>query len=81
MASDFQYDKVARVFAATDVDGDGYLTEATATAAFALLDLNRDGFLSRSEFAEHWTEFWAGDNPAAPGSWVFGVFPASAGHR
>ena len=27
MASDFQYDKIARVFAAMDVDGDGYLTE------------------------------------------------------
>jgi hypothetical protein len=36
------------------------------------------GYLSRSEFAEHWTEFWAGDNPDASGSWVFGYFPADA---
>lgn len=175
MASDFQYDKIARVFTAMDVDGDGYLTEydfraltgrwtalrgdgdharltgvmmgwwaslrdaadadqvaigdvlavvdqlsqmpqavaGTAEAmfeavdadgdgrispaeyrqmieawtglqtdtsgAFALLDLNGDGYLSRSEFAAHWIEFWAGDNPDAPGSWVFGVFPARAG--
>ena len=27
MASDFQRDKIARVFAAMDVDGDSYLTE------------------------------------------------------
>jgi Ca2+-binding EF-hand superfamily protein len=177
VASDFQYSKVARVFAAMDADGDGYLTEAdfraltarwvtlrgngdhtrltevmmgwwttlrdaagtdevtidevlavvdqlkhmpqavadtadamfeavdenadgrisqteyrqlveawngrrTETAeVFALLDLNHDGYLSRSEFAEHWTEFWAGDNPDAPGSWVFGLFPADAGRN
>jgi Ca2+-binding EF-hand superfamily protein len=174
MASDFQQDKISRVFAAMDVDGDGYLTEndfqaltarwtalrgrgdqarltaammgwwaslrdaagadqvtlgdvlavvdqlgqmpeavtgtaevmfdavdedtdgrvspaeyrqmieawtggqADTSAAFTLLDLNGDGYLSRSEFAEHWTEFWAGDNPDAPGSWVFGTFPATA---
>ena len=28
MASDFQHSRVGRVFAATDADGDGYLTEA-----------------------------------------------------
>jgi hypothetical protein len=28
MASDFQHSKVVRLFAATDADGDGYLTEA-----------------------------------------------------
>jgi Ca2+-binding EF-hand superfamily protein len=27
MASEFQQEKIARVFAAMDVDGDGYLTE------------------------------------------------------
>jgi Ca2+-binding EF-hand superfamily protein len=174
MASNFQYEKIARVFAAMDVDGDGYLTEkdfsaltarwtqlrgdgdharlagvmmgwwatlrdaagtsqvaltdvlnvvdrlaqmpqaVTGTAeamfeavdedadgrvspaeyrqmieawtgrdtdtstAFQLLDLNQDGYLSQSEFAEHWTEFWAGDNPSAVGSYVFGTFPATA---
>lgn len=174
MASEFQHDKVARVFAAMDADGDGYLTEGdfralttrwialrgdgdhtrlaaimmdwwatlrdaagtdqvaigdvlavvdqlgqmrqavTGTAeamfeavdenadgrispaeyrqlieawngretdaaeAFALLDLNHDGYLSRSEFTQHWTEFWAGDNPDAPGSRVFGFFPSHA---
>ncbi|QUQ70765.1 EF-hand domain-containing protein [Kutzneria sp. CA-103260] len=46
---------------ATDIDG-----------IFPILDLNGDGHLSREEFAELWTEFWAGDNPDAPGSLVFG---------
>jgi Ca2+-binding EF-hand superfamily protein len=41
---------------------------------FPLLDLDSDGHISRAEFLELWTEFWAGDNPAAPGTWVFGRF-------
>jgi Ca2+-binding EF-hand superfamily protein len=75
------------MFEAVDENADGRISPAeyrqlveawtgrdTDTAeAFALLDLNRDGYLSRSEFAEHWT----GDNPSAPGSWVFGFFPAA----
>jgi len=81
------------MFEAVDENGDGRISPAeyrqlveawngreTDTAeAFALLDLNHDGYLSRSEFTEHWTEFWAGDNPQAPGSWVFGFFPTTAG--
>jgi Ca2+-binding EF-hand superfamily protein len=77
------------MFEAVDENADGRISPAeyrrlieawngreTDTAeVFALLDLNHDGYLSRSEFTEHWTEFWAGDNPAAPGSWVFGFFP------
>jgi Ca2+-binding EF-hand superfamily protein len=39
---------------------------------FDLLDLNGDGYLSRSEFRQLWTQFWAGDDPRAPGTWVFG---------
>ncbi len=42
---------------------------------FALLDLDGDGAISREEFAVHWYEFWAGDDPAAPGSRVFGRVP------
>ncbi|WP_370950016.1 EF-hand domain-containing protein [Amycolatopsis sp. cg5] len=41
---------------------------------FGLLDLDGDGHVSRKEFVEHWTEFWAGDDPNAPGTWVFGRF-------
>ncbi|WP_103940509.1 EF-hand domain-containing protein [Thermomonospora echinospora] len=42
---------------------------------FALLDLDGDGTISREEFTAHWYEFWAGDDPAAPGSRVFGRVP------
>ena len=80
------------MFEAVDSNADGRISPAeyrqlveawnghpTDTAeAFALLDLNHDGYLSRAEFTEHWIEFWAGDNPAAPGSWIFGSFPADA---
>jgi Ca2+-binding EF-hand superfamily protein len=55
--------------------------ETDTSEVFTLLDLNHDGYLSRSEFSEHWTEFWAGDNPAAPGSWVFGSFPVGVGRE
>ncbi|WP_370973514.1 EF-hand domain-containing protein [Amycolatopsis sp. cg9] len=74
------------MFEAVDENGDGAISAAefrrmieawsgpaTATAeAFELLDTDGDGRLSRDEFAGHWYEFWAGDDPAAPGSWVFG---------
>jgi Ca2+-binding EF-hand superfamily protein len=53
--------------------------ETDTSEVFTLLDLNQDGYLSRSEFTGHWTEFWAGDNPAASGSWVFGSFPVGVG--
>jgi Ca2+-binding EF-hand superfamily protein len=80
------------MFEAVDENGDGrisageyrQLVEAwTGRAAdtdevFARLDLNHDGYLSHQEFTIHWSEFWAGDDPTAPGSWVFGLFPAGA---
>ena len=67
------------MFEAVDEHADGRVSPAeyqqmieawtgrqTDTAeTFALLDLNHDGYLSRAEFTEHWTEFWAGDNPGA----------------
>ncbi|WP_034271030.1 EF-hand domain-containing protein [Actinospica robiniae] len=44
---------------------------------FFRLDLNGDGYLSRSEFRRLWTEFWAGDDPDSPGTWVFGELAAA----
>jgi EF hand len=41
---------------------------------FGLLDLNGDGHISQDEFRQLWTEFWAGDDPQSPGTWVFGQF-------
>lgn len=40
---------------------------------FARLDLDGDGQLSNREFIELWTQFWLGDDPGEPGSWVFGT--------
>jgi hypothetical protein len=83
------------VFEAVDENADGRISpaeyrqlieawngrETDTSEVFTLLDLNHDGYLSRSEFTEHWMEFWAGDNPAAPGSWVFGSFPVGVGRE
>jgi hypothetical protein len=41
---------------------------------FPLLDLDGDGYLSGDEFTQLWTQFWVGDDPDAPGTWVFGRF-------
>ncbi|UOX93157.1 EF-hand domain-containing protein [Amycolatopsis sp. FBCC-B4732] len=74
------------MFEAVDENGDGAISAAEyhrmieawsgATTStydvFALLDTDGDGRLSHAEFTGHWYEFWAGDDPAAPGSAVFG---------
>ena len=80
------------MFQATDANHDGRISaaeyhelieawngvETDTDAVFPLLDLNHDGHVSRAEFTELWTQFWVGDDPAEPGTWVFGRFPQPA---
>lgn len=74
------------LFEAIDADGDRRISAAEyrelietwngvptdTDEVFALLDLDGDGHLSQDEFVQLWTEFWAGDDPNAPGTLVFG---------
>ncbi|WP_405147172.1 EF-hand domain-containing protein [Sphaerisporangium sp. NBC_01403] len=76
------------MFQAIDKDGDGRISpaeyhqlieawngRATDTGEiFPLLGPDGDGYLSRDRFTRLWTEFWAGDDPDAPGTWIFGRF-------
>ncbi|MFC0037117.1 EF-hand domain-containing protein [Actinomadura rayongensis] len=78
------------MFEAVDENGDGLISpaeyrrmieawsgESTDTGTtFDLLDSNGDGAISRAEFAAHWYEFWAGNDPKAPGSRIFGNVPS-----
>ena len=85
----------AVMFAAIDENTDGWISaqeyrqlietwtgQTTDTdEVFARLDLDGDGQLSNGEFIELWTQFWVGDDPDEPGSWVFGKIelPESSG--
>jgi Ca2+-binding EF-hand superfamily protein len=78
----------AAMFEAIDANGDGRISAAEyrelietwngmrtdTDEIFSLLDLDGDGHISEEEFVTLWTEFWAGDNPNAAGTWVFGRF-------
>ncbi|RDI18393.1 EF-hand domain-containing protein [Lentzea flaviverrucosa] len=77
------------MFGAVDSDSDDYVSEAeyrmmieawlghAEATDFARLDLDGDGRLSRNEFTTLWAEFWAGDDPDAAGSYVFGPVQAA----
>lgn len=49
-------------------------TDTDTAEVFALLDGDGDGHISREEFATLWSQFWSGDDPDQPGTWVFGRF-------
>jgi Ca2+-binding EF-hand superfamily protein len=82
------------MFEAIDENGDGRISsaeyhqlieawngcETETDEIFPLLDLNGDGYLSRDEFTRLWTQFWVGDDPDAPGTWVFGRFELPMPH-
>jgi Ca2+-binding EF-hand superfamily protein len=79
------------MFEAIDENGDGEISRAEyrqlieawngrstdTDEIFDLLDLNGDGYISHEEFRQLWSQFWAGDDPQAPGTWVFGRFDPS----
>jgi Ca2+-binding EF-hand superfamily protein len=85
-------DTANAMFDAVDENGDGAISSAEyrqlieawngvptdTDEIFPLLDRNGDGHLDRTEFRRLWSEFWAGDSPTAPGTWVFGRFPLPA---
>lgn len=60
-----EYRQLIRAWTGQDTDTD---------AIFPLLDLDHDGYISAAEFRDLWTQFWAGDDADAPGTWVFGRF-------
>jgi Ca2+-binding EF-hand superfamily protein len=78
----------AAIFEAVDNNGDGLISAAEyrqlietwngrpvdTDAVFHRLDLDADGYLSHEEFTALWVEFWVGDDPTSPGTWVFGRF-------
>lgn len=82
------------MFEAIDEDGDGRISageyrrlieawngqETDTDAIFPLLDLDGDGHISKAEFVRLWREFWAGDDPDDPGTWVFGRFEPLNSH-
>jgi Ca2+-binding EF-hand superfamily protein len=81
------------MFEAVDHDGDGLISAAEyrvlveawngrptdTDEVFPLLDADGDGHVSEAEFVELWTQFWAGNDPDAPGTWVFGRFEQPVG--
>ncbi len=74
------------VFSVFDRDGDGKLTaeeyresyeamgldKTLADDIFHRLDLNADGYISRSEHLTLIAQFFRSQNPQSPGNWVFG---------
>ena len=76
------------MFDAIDENKDGKISEeeyrhvvtgwkgpaADTSDIFHKLDLNGDGYISRREFAQHWHEFWTGDDDTSPSQFVFGLF-------
>ncbi|NES82549.1 MAG: EF-hand domain-containing protein [Moorea sp. SIO2B7] len=50
------------------------LDEGIAEVAFAKLDQNGDGFISREEYIEASKDFHTSDDPNKPGNWLYGSY-------
>ena len=78
------------LFELADADGDGRIAErehlallgaygvadAAARESFRRLDQDGDGFICKDEYMQAAEDFFASDDPAAPGTWLFGPLPA-----
>jgi juvenile hormone diol kinase len=86
-AYEAEVQKIARsTFGVFDRDGDGKLDlaeyqegyrslgldEALASDVFRRLDLDYDGYISKSEHLTLVDQFFRSQNPHSPGNWVFG---------
>ncbi|MFG2640363.1 EF-hand domain-containing protein [Streptomyces sp. NPDC048370] len=45
-----------------------------STKGFQQLDMDGDGFVTKSEYAKGVEDFYRSDDPQAPGNWAFGAF-------
>jgi len=51
------------------------LDDTAAEESFSRLDSNGDGTISRTEFGTLYADFYLGDDPDAPGNWLYGCNP------
>ena len=77
------------IFDFADADGDGRIAERehlaflgaygvatdAARESFRRLDQDGDGFIRQDEFLQSAEDFFLGDDPNAPGTWLFGPLP------
>lgn len=80
--------KANAIFTVLDFDNDGQISQAeyrqfceaiglddaTAKSAFLKLDETGKGYLSREDYLQRSKEFHVGNDPNAPGNWLYGAY-------